>query len=76
MDVLSSHSTLAHITKVTIECRHKCLTVGGEEEGRCSCGVGVVHGGIPQDGACPPAGGAHGGSQYLWPKCGGGMLEL
>jgi hypothetical protein len=29
-----------------------CLTVGGEEEDRCS--VGVVHGGIPHGEACPP----------------------
>jgi hypothetical protein len=56
-----SHSTLARITNVTIE-RHKCLTIGGEEKG--CYGVGVVQGGIPHDGACPPAGGVHGGGQY------------
>jgi hypothetical protein len=66
MDELASRSTLAHITNVTIESRHKCITVGGEEEGRYSCSVGVIHGVVPHGGACPPAGGAHGGSQYLW----------
>jgi hypothetical protein len=31
----------------------------------------------PPGGACPPVGGAHGGSdQYPWPKGGGGVLEL
>jgi hypothetical protein len=67
---------LSHITKVSIECRHKCRTIGSEEDGRCGCGVGVVHGGIPHDRACPPVGGAHGGGQYPWPKGGGGVLEL
>jgi hypothetical protein len=38
---------LARIMNVTIERRHKCLTVGGDEEGRCDCGVGVIQGGIP-----------------------------
>jgi hypothetical protein len=61
---------------VTIEWRHKCHTVGGEEEGRCGCGVGVIHGGIPHGEACPPTGGAHGDGQYLWPRGGGGVLEL
>jgi hypothetical protein len=52
----------------TIESRLKRLTVGGEE-GHCGCSVGVVHGGIPHGGACPPAGGAHGGGgQYPWLK--------
>jgi hypothetical protein len=51
-----------------------CLTVGGEEEGRCS--IGVIHGGIPHSGACPLGGGAHDGGQYPWPKGGGGVLEL
>jgi hypothetical protein len=59
----------------TIKRRHKCLTVGGEEEGHY--GYGVVHRGIPHSGACPPAGGAHDdGGQYPWPKGGGGVLEL
>jgi hypothetical protein len=30
-----------------------CLTVAGEEEGCC----GVIHGGIPHGGDCPPGGG-------------------
>jgi hypothetical protein len=48
------------------------LTIGGEEEG--CCGVGVIHGGMAHDGACPLAGGAHdGGSQYPWPE---GVLEF
>jgi hypothetical protein len=76
MDELASHSTLAHITKVTIESRHKYLTVGGKEEGRYGCGLGVIHRGIPHDGTCPPAGGAHGGGQYPRPNHGGGVLEL
>jgi hypothetical protein len=68
---------LARITKVTIESRHKFVTTGGEEEGCYGCGVNIVHGGIPHDGACPPTGGAHsGGSQYPWPESGGGVLEL
>jgi hypothetical protein len=72
-----SCSTLARITKVTIESRHKFVTIGGEEEGCYDCGVNIVHGGIPHDGACPPTGGAHsGGSQYPWPESGGGVLEL
>jgi hypothetical protein len=62
MDELASCSTLAHITNVTIERMHACLTVVGEEEGHC--GVGVIHGGIPHGGAYPPARGAHGGNQY------------
>jgi hypothetical protein len=33
--------------KVTIESRHKYLTVGGKEEGRCDYIVSVIHGGIP-----------------------------
>jgi hypothetical protein len=38
--------------------------------------VGVIHGGIPQGGACPPAGGVHGGGgQYPWSEGGGGVLE-
>jgi hypothetical protein len=53
--------------------RHKWLTIGGEK-GRY--GVGVVHGGIPHAGACPAAGGAHGGSQYPWLEGGRGVLEL
>jgi hypothetical protein len=60
-----SHSTFVRIINVTIERRHKYLTVGGEEEGRCDCGIGVIHGGIP-----------HGGSQYPWPEGGGGVLKL
>jgi hypothetical protein len=73
MNELASHSTLAHITNVTIE-RHECVTVGGEEDGHCD--VTVVHGGIPHGGTCPPAGGAHGGDQYPWPEGGRGVLEL
>jgi hypothetical protein len=61
---------------VTIERRHKCLSVSGEEEGRCGCGVSVIHRGIPHGGACPPSGGAHGSGQYPWPKGGRGVLEL
>jgi hypothetical protein len=76
MDELVSHLTLARITNVTIKRRHKCLTIGGEEESRCGCGVSVIHGGIPHDGAFPPARGAHGGGQYPWPEGGGGLLEL
>jgi hypothetical protein len=45
-----------------------CLTVSGEEEGRC--GVGVIHRGIPHGGTCPPGWGAHGKGQYPWPKGG------
>jgi hypothetical protein len=45
-----------------------CLTIGGKEEGRYS--VGVVHRGIPHDGACPLGGGAHGGSQHPWTEGG------
>jgi hypothetical protein len=71
-----SRSTFVHIMNVAIERRHKCLTVGGEEEGRCGCGVGVIHRGIPYGGACPPVGGAHDGDQYPWPGDGGGVLEL
>jgi hypothetical protein len=56
---------------VTIESRHKGLTVGGEEEGRCGCGVGVIHGGIPHGEACPPARGAHGGGSQYPPEGGG-----
>jgi hypothetical protein len=56
---------------------HKSLTIGGEEEGHCGCGVDVIHGGIPHGGACPLARGAHGGGgQYLWPEGVGGVLEL
>jgi hypothetical protein len=51
-----------------------CLTISGEEDGHC--GIGVIHRGIPHDGACPPGGGAHGGSQYPWPKGGRGVLKL
>jgi hypothetical protein len=61
MDELATHLTLSHIRNVIIERRHKCLTMGGEEEGRYGCGVGIIHGGIPHSGACPPIGGAHGG---------------
>jgi hypothetical protein len=39
------------------------LTISGEEEGHCGCGVGVVHGGIPHGGACPLAEGA------VTPRC-------
>jgi hypothetical protein len=59
MDELASRSTLARIMNVTIERRHKCLTVGGEEKCCCGYGVGIVHRGIPHSGACPPARGAH-----------------
>jgi hypothetical protein len=53
------------------------LSFGGKEEGCCGCSFGVVHRGIPHDGACPPAGGAHGGSgQYPWPEGGGEVLKL
>jgi hypothetical protein len=52
---------MAHITKVIIESRHKCLTIGGGEEGCHGCGIDVVHGGILHDEVCPPAGGAHDG---------------
>jgi hypothetical protein len=76
MDELASHSTLTRITNVTIEMRNKCHTVDGDEEGRCGCGVGVIHRGILHDGAYPPAGGAHGNGQYLWPEGGGVVLEL
>jgi hypothetical protein len=69
-----SHSTLPHIMNVTIERRHKCLNVSGEEEGRCVCDV--VQKGIPHGGACPPAGHAHGSGQYPWPEGGVGVLEL
>jgi hypothetical protein len=41
MKELMSRSTLTHITNVTIE-MHKCLTIGGEEEGCYGCGVSVV----------------------------------
>jgi hypothetical protein len=49
MDELASRSALARITNATIERRHKCLTIGDEEEGHCGCGydVGVVQGGNP-----------------------------
>jgi hypothetical protein len=73
---LASRLTLARITNVTIEKMHKCLTVGGEEEGHCGCDVGVVHRGIFHSKACPPAGGAHDGGQYPWSKGRGGVLEL
>jgi hypothetical protein len=43
---------------------------------RCGCDVGVVHGGIPHNGACPLVGGAYGGDQYPWSEGGGGVLEL
>jgi hypothetical protein len=76
MDELASHSTLAHIMNVTNEWRLKCLIVGGEEEGRYNCGVGVIQGGIPHDGACPPTRAAHSGSQYPWPEGGGKVIEL
>jgi hypothetical protein len=76
MEELASRSTLAHIMNVTIEWRHKCLTVGGEEEGHCNCSVGVIHGGIPHGRACPLAGDAHSGNPYHWPEGGGGVLEL
>jgi hypothetical protein len=62
--------------KVTIESRHKCLTIVGEEESRCGCGVGVIYGGIPHGGACPSVGGVHGSDQYPWPEGEGGVLEL
>jgi hypothetical protein len=73
MDELASRSTLAHIMNVTIERRHECLTVRGEEGHR---GVGVFHGGIPHGGACPLVGAAHGSNQYPWLEGGGGVLEL
>jgi hypothetical protein len=76
MDELVSHSTLAHITNVTIERRHKCHTVDGEEEGHHDCGIGVIQGGIPHGEACPPAGGAHCGGQYPRLEGEGGVLEL
>jgi hypothetical protein len=77
MDELVSHSTFARITNVTIERRHKCLTIGGEEKGHCGCGIGVASTeAFPNDEACPPAVGAHGGGQYPWPEDGGGVLEL
>jgi hypothetical protein len=76
MDELVSHSTIACTTNVTIERRHNCLTIGGEEEGRYGCSIGVVHRGIPHSEACPLVGGAHGDGQYPWPKGGGGVLEL
>jgi hypothetical protein len=79
MDELASHSTLAHITKVIIESRHKCLTVSGEEEGHC--GYGFRHcpqkhspwWGLPSRWRCPwwqPL--------SLAQRCvgGGGVLEL
>jgi hypothetical protein len=75
MNELTSHSTLAHITDVTIESRHKCLNISGEEEGCYGCDVSFVHGGIPHGGACPPTGGAHGSSQHPWPEGGGGVLK-
>jgi hypothetical protein len=50
-----------------------CLTVSGEEEGRC--GVDVVQGGIPHDGACPQGGGSHNDGQYPWPEGGQGGGE-
>jgi hypothetical protein len=43
MDELAIRSILARITNVTIERMHKCLTIGGEEEDRCGCDVGVIH---------------------------------
>jgi hypothetical protein len=61
---------------VTIERRQKCLTDDGKEEGRYDCGIGVIHGGIPHGGACPPAGHVCGGGEYPWPKGGGGVLGL
>jgi hypothetical protein len=51
-------------------------SVGGEEEGRCGYGIDVFQGGISQGGACPLAGGAHGGGQYPRPEAGGGVLKL
>jgi hypothetical protein len=51
-----------------------CLTIGSKEEGRC--GIGVIHGGIPHDRACPPGGVAHSGGKYPWLEGGGGVLEL
>jgi hypothetical protein len=71
MEELASRSTLAHIMNVTIERRHKCLTVSGEEEDGCDCSVGVIHEGIPHGSACPPAEDAHSGNPYRWPKGGG-----
>jgi hypothetical protein len=76
MDELASHLTLARITKVTIERRHKWLVNGGEEEGCCGCGISVVHRGIPEDGSCPPARGADDGDEYPCLEGGGGVLEL
>jgi hypothetical protein len=76
MDVLASRSTWARIINVPIERSHHCLTVGGEEESHCGCSIGVIHGGIPHDGACPLTGGAHGSGQYPWPEGGGGVLKL
>jgi hypothetical protein len=76
MDKLASHLILTRITNVTIERRHKCLTVGEEEEGRYGCDVSVIHGGIPHGGACRPAGGTHDGGQYPLPEGRGGVLEL
>jgi hypothetical protein len=64
MDELASRSTFPRIMNVTIERRHKYLTVNG------------IHGGIPHGGACPLAEDAHGGGQYLWPEGGGGVMEL
>jgi hypothetical protein len=74
MDELASRSTLAHITNVTIDMRHICLIVGGEEEGRCS--ISVIHRGIPHGRACPLVGDARGDGQYSWLEGGGGVLEL
>jgi hypothetical protein len=63
MDELASRSTLARITNLAIERRHKCLTVSGEE-GHCDYDIGVIQGCIPHGGACPPSRGAHGCAQY------------
>jgi hypothetical protein len=49
------------------------LTIA-DKEGHC----GVIHGGIPNGGACPAGGGAHniGDDQYPRPDNGVGVLEL
>jgi hypothetical protein len=69
-----SRLTFARITNATIEKRHKCLFICGEKEGRCSCGIGVIHEDIPHGGAYPPAGGAHNDDQYPWVESGGGVV--
>jgi hypothetical protein len=49
--------------------RHKWLTISGKKG---CCSINIVHRGIPNGGACPPAGGAHGGGgQYPWLEGGG-----